>query len=263
MNLIQPKVEQIIQVPGNLGMYKHIEFGARLCYRTEDRITDTSYLKFLKMLKANQHLSVFEHGTIYLEMPEEDYDNYDRLLFRPNNSSIAYLGKVRFLNKNVYITTNFRRVIDWPTFPFNQYKVDKPSSVHDKRYSFLITTSRDVSHQIVRHRVFSYSQESQRYCNYSKRGMLFIDDPLIKECEQCPEYQEELKRIEELYNTLLKSNKPEVARKILPNITATKLLVTGAESDWEGFFKLRVDPHAQYDIQLIAKEIKSLLNKNK
>jgi hypothetical protein len=93
--------------------------------------------------------------------------------------------------------------------------------------------------------------------------MLFIEDPLIKECEQCPEYQEELKRIEELYNTLLKSNKPEVARKILPNITATKLLMTGAESDWEGFFKLRIDPHAQYDIQLIAKEIKSLLNKNK
>lgn len=261
MELIKPEVKQIIQQPGELGMMKHIEFAARLCYRSEDRITDTSHIKFINMLKANEHLSVLEHGTIYLVMDMKDFKFFEETVFNPRNLSLYTLGQVRYsLDTNkMYITTNYRRVIDRPYFPFDMFKVEYPTEYHDKRYSFLITTSRDISHQLVRHRVFTFSQESQRYCNYSKRGLQCIDDPTLEGSEFYDDYLKCIDEIEDVYNNLVKTVKPEAARKILANATVTRLFMTGTESQWEGFFKLRLDSHAQYDIREVAGNIKTLL----
>ena len=69
MKLIKPYYEIIEQQPGEIGMLKHIEAQGRVAWKSEDRITDDSYLKFVEMLKGVNHGSVLEHGTVYLSVP--------------------------------------------------------------------------------------------------------------------------------------------------------------------------------------------------
>ena len=74
MKLIKPYYEIIEQQPGEIGMLKHIEAQGRVAWKSEDRITDDSYLKFVEMLKGVNHGSVLEHGTIYLTIPLQEFD---------------------------------------------------------------------------------------------------------------------------------------------------------------------------------------------
>lgn len=66
MKIIKPYVEIIPQFAGYEGMLKHIELCGRVCYKSEDKITDNSANGFVEMLKERGHLSVLEHGTVYL-----------------------------------------------------------------------------------------------------------------------------------------------------------------------------------------------------
>ena len=85
MKLIKPSFEIIEQPVGELGVYKQIEGAGRICYKSEDRITEDSCLKFVEMLKTRQHLSVLEHGTVYLKIPIEEYEkNYKNKYFPQN-----------------------------------------------------------------------------------------------------------------------------------------------------------------------------------
>ena len=68
---------------------------------------------------------------------------------------------------NTYITTNFRVLVENNRLNDLKY-ICKPTEHHEKRYTMRFTTDRGVSHELVRHRVFSFAQESTRYCNYSK-----------------------------------------------------------------------------------------------
>ena len=69
MNIIVPQYEIIEQDKGLEGMFKHIEKCGRTCYRSEDKITDESYQKFIKMLENANHGAMLEHGTVYLTIP--------------------------------------------------------------------------------------------------------------------------------------------------------------------------------------------------
>lgn len=71
MRLIKPSFEIIEQEPGIEGMFKHIEKAARVCYRSEDKITDDSYKKMIELLENKGHYSPFAHGTVYLTVPHE------------------------------------------------------------------------------------------------------------------------------------------------------------------------------------------------
>lgn len=66
-----------------------------------------------------------------------------------------------------YITTNIRVIVENNRLDDLQYQVD-PTEHHEKRITVKFICNRGVSHEFVRHRVFSFAQESQRYCNYSK-----------------------------------------------------------------------------------------------
>lgn len=148
---------------------KHIELCGRTCYKSEDKITDTSAEKFVNMLKKNKHRSVLEHGTVYLWTRETSYnfmnvwksdlfDKYDK-----NPYSIAYMD-----GPDVYITTNYRVIIEngWED-DLDFIVVEPIIAFHIPRYTFRITCSRAIANEIVRHRQLSFSQESTRYCNYS------------------------------------------------------------------------------------------------
>ena len=73
MNIIKPKYEILEQQYNKEtlleDMFKHIEICGRTCYKSEDKITDTSYQKFVKMLEDANHGAMLEHGTVYLTIP--------------------------------------------------------------------------------------------------------------------------------------------------------------------------------------------------
>lgn len=120
--------------------------------------------------------------------------------------------------------------------------------------------SRAFSHQLVRHRIAAYSQESQRYCNYSKgkfgNEVTFIEpidydnwDEDIKET-----FELALRRSEEYYQTLVNQGlKAEDARGVLPNQAKTEVVVTMNLRTWMHFFSMRCDKHAQSEIRFLAK----------
>lgn len=139
----------------------------------------------------------------------------------------------------------------------------KPTERYEKRISVHITTSRSISHELVRHRVFSFCQESQRYCNYSKGkfdGELTFIIPNWVNTQTDITWSNAIKEAEDKYMELLQQGwKPQQAREVLPNATKTELIMTGFESQWEEFFKLRCSSAAHPMMQELATKIKDLM----
>lgn len=112
---------------------------------------------------------------------------------------------------------------------------------------------RGVSHELVRHRICSFSQESTRYCNY-KGGIAFILPCWMKDNDSYEEHNypyeyhvwfQAMERAEHDYLTLLKSGwSPEKARSVLPNSLKTEIVVTANFREWRHIFKLRCDKDA-------------------
>lgn len=130
--------------------------------------------------------------------------------------------------------------------------------------SFKIICDRGVSHEIVRHRLASYSQESTRYVNYAKRlGISFIDPRPAFPMAYGEYFTWELamKVCESQYNALIEMGMPpEMARDVLPTSLKTELVMTANVREWRHFCKLRCSPKAHPQMREIAKPILSALN---
>jgi len=114
--------------------------------------------------------------------------------------------------------------------------------------------SRVCSHQIVRHRLASYSQESQRYCDTSEFIPVIPDS--IKESEAGHCFYDGVMIIKALYKQLrVLGVSKEDARFILPNATSTRMVMTANLREWRHFIKVRADSAAQWEIQAVAKEV--------
>ena len=165
MKLINSKVEIIEQKPGISGIYKQIEIAGRTAYKSEDKITEDSAKSFVDMLIKNGHGAALEHGTVYLQIPRnkvsELIDIHD---FNFYESPYVYWN---YTDDYVYITTNYRALLEHHYEDLLEYVVE-PTDKHKKRITVKFTCDRGVSHEFVRHRVFSFLQESTRFCNYSK-----------------------------------------------------------------------------------------------
>ncbi|MGB9694663.1 MAG: FAD-dependent thymidylate synthase [Caldisericaceae bacterium] len=113
--------------------------------------------------------------------------------------------------------------------------------------------SRSCSHQFVRHRFFSFTQQSQRYVKY--KGIDYILPPSIQEnSEASAIFDETVRLIEQAYKKLLELKIPaEDARFVLPNATETKMVATANARELMHFFKLRLDEHAQWEIRGLAR----------
>ena len=137
--------------------------------------------------------------------------------------------------------------------------------------SVRVICDRGVTHEIVRHRIASYSQESTRYCNYSN-DKFGNELTFIKPCfwngenvHRAFEYKlwkSECERIEQTYFTLIRNGvTPQEARSILPNSIKTEIVMTMNLREWRHFFRLRCDkaahPQMREIANMILKEFKS------
>lgn len=174
---------EIIGGSNQLGidMLKDIEAAGRTCYKSEDKITDESALKFVAGLIKRGHEAMLEHASF----------------------------SVRFI------------------------------------------CDRGVSHELVRHRIASFAQESTRYCNY-KGGVTFIEPCFwSKDSDEYAWWEEAMESAEQTYLHLINEGAtPQEARSVLPNSVKTEIVVTMNLREWRHFFKLRAcgttgKPHPQ------------------
>lgn len=166
---------------------KDIERYGRTCYKSEDKITEDSAKKFVKMIMKRGHVSVIEH-----------------------------------------VSATVRIICD-----------------------------RGVTHEIVRHRLASYSQESTRYCNYSSskfgNEIKVIDlMPFLSE-DQLPIWLKAMSNAENAYLDLLAAGaSPQIARSVLPNSLKTEIVVTYNLREWMHFFSLRAASPSHPQMREIA-----------
>ena len=187
MNVIKPSIEILDEIDEN-EIIKKIEKIGRVCYKSEEKITDESSKKFVENILKSGHESVIEHEKV----------------------------SIRFI------------------------------------------CDRGVSHEIVRHRIASYSQESTRYCNYFKDKFgkeITVIKPVFWE-EDSKEYEiwyNSMLYAEQTYQQLIKLGaKPQEARSILPNSLKTEIVVTMNLREWRHFFKLRTATNAHPQMREIA-----------
>lgn len=279
-------IESSVQIIEEKDPYKMIELAGRTCYKSEDKITENSAKEFVDRMIKLGHGAMLEHGTVYLtitatspEVRKYEINPYSRV------KKISVDG----INGRAYITTNYRVLVENKWLDDLKYQCD-PTPSHEKRITVKFICDRGVSHEFVRHRVFSFAQESQRYCNYSKdkfnNELTFIKPTWLNiptgdytywDGDWCDidNMKIQLPSDNGIANNFLwclnnagmqyrllinKGLKPQEARAILPNATKTELVMTGFESDWEHFFELRCSGAAHPDAKKLADELKSLMN---
>ncbi len=132
-------------------------------------------------------------------------------------------------------------------------KLGHTSVVEHTSFTFAISdVSRSLTHQLVRHRIASYSQQSQRYVNLNDPQ--YVIPPKIEKNKKMKQaYEETMHTIWEQYNKLLSMDIPaEDARYVLPNATYTNIIVTMNARSLLNFFDLRCCLHAQWEIRKLA-----------
>ena len=248
MKLIEPKVEIIQQEPNLEGVYKQIEQAARTCYKSEDKITDTSAKEFVDKLIKNKHLAMLEHGTVYLNIfPEDDFCEEIIGVFIHN----PYTKCIRIMNNNFgyLITTNFRVIVENNLDAAIEY-ICEPTECHEKRYTLKFTTSIGITRELIRHRCFSFANESTRYCNYSRdkfnNEITFVIPSWVDRNREPNDvgdlmFLDICHKTEKYYLDLISDGySPQQAREVLPLCTKSELVMTGFESDWKEFFDKRL-----------------------
>lgn len=131
--------------------------------------------------------------------------------------------------------------------------------------TFLIVCDRGVSHEIVRHRIASYSQESTRYCNYSKdkfgNEITVIEPPGLDEVSR-GHWLNAVHVAEVVYQKMLEQKMaPQIARSVLPTCLKTEVVMTANFREWRHFLKLRTAPSAHPQMREVAKIIGEVLKK--
>ena len=195
MRIIKPSVE-IVDMLDPETILKKIEIAGRVCYKSENKISEESAARFISSIIKHGHESVLEHASI---------------------------------------TVKF-------------------------------TVDRGVSHEIVRHRLASYSQESTRYCNYGKDKFgneITVIEPCYFEkfTYQWAWWKQTCEQAEKSYFVLLEAGAtPQEARAVLPNSLKTELIMTANIREWRHFLKLRTSPASHPQIIEVAD---MLLNKFK
>jgi len=283
MKLIRPSFKIIDQEAGLDGIFKQIELAGRTCYKSFEKIHEGSAFKFVSNIINSGHNSVLEHGTVYLQLPLKEFNDDSRIKIEHGRLH------ARFVEDVAFVTTNYRYLLEHGALDMLEYLCDRPSPMHKKRVTVMFCTQIAISREFNRHRVNSPSEESTRYCNYSKdkfgneisinlptwvdfddaTNPRFILEERLKHCAE--NFGEELwdaidywlfanAVCEYCYLKLIeKGRTAEEARTILPLDTNTELVHTAFVSDWRHFFELRAEnkfgkPHS--DAKILAQPLK-------
>lgn len=177
MKLIEPKAELFLQPKGLEGVYKQIELCGRTCYKSEDKITEDSAKGFVERMIKSNHTAMLEQGTVYLKIPynwlhrlthiglcnkyiENPYSRTHEMYELLHNLAAHDTPSVNMV-PYLMVTTNLRVLVENNWLEDLKY-ICEPTQYHEKRYTIKFTCDRGVSHELVRHRVFSFAQESTR-----------------------------------------------------------------------------------------------------
>ena len=249
-----------------------MELCARTCYKSEDKITEDSARKFIdNVIVARGHTAMLEHGTVYLII-----DCSGRLLDVANKYVNNKYSEWTLHPDGVHycITTNYRVLLQNGWLDDLQYLCE-PTEYHVRRITVRFICDMGVAREFCRHRVFSFAQESTRYCNYAKDKFgneltfiqpCWITDESLSHWRTVMNSETEwfrpnnafpginmflhsLEEAEDIYLALINEEgwKPQQARNVLPLALKTELIMTGTDEQWAGFFNLRCarDAHPQ------------------
>lgn len=165
---------------------------------------------------------------------------------------IEICGRVCYKSENAITHESAGKFIQ------NIIKNGHESVLEHEKITVRIICDRGVTHEIVRHRLASYSQESTRYCNYSKEKfdgeLTFIKPCFWKEgSENYNIWKEAMEQAEQAYMQLISSGAtPQEARSVLPNSLKTEIVVTMNLREWRHFFRLRTSDRAHPQMREIA-----------
>ena len=267
-----------------------IEQAARTCYKSEDKISENSAEQLVGGLIRNHHEAMLEHGDYVFEVSPEVYERLCRSMQLIRNMGFAapmlemsvptgrpiVSGNIRAWRELFRHTTGIERFFSG--YVDQLYLSDlecKDMSAHHAvkrihysdlrdvyekeshiRQTVKFIVDRGVSHEFVRHRLFSFAQESTRWCDYSKgkfgHQLTFISPCFLHE-HSLPyvEWKRACQDAEQMYFWMLRAGlKPQEARGVLPNSLKTELVMTGTLREWKHFFNLRAlgttgEPHPQ------------------
>ena len=294
MKLIESSVELLKQEPGMSGINKIIELAGRTCYKSEANITENSAKEFVQRMINSHHTAMLEHGTVYLKVLGYSWDTHgDHFEDYVNNP----YSSTNYNRGEYFITTNLRVLLENGWLDDLQF-ICEPTEFHEKRITLKFTTSIGITRELVRHRAFSFANESTRYCNYIKnkfnneltfiKPSWFDDEQHKGDKHKMMLVTTALNQAEKHYMDLVSgstlilqshlSGPPEVissvemtpmtpqqAREFLPLCTKSDIVMTGFASDWRNFFDLRLfgktgKPHP--DMLLLAEKAMKVLEEN-
>ena len=280
-------------------IWAHIARCARVCYQSTPRSNGETEEEFVKRvilrgysledigksreLQLKLHLSVLEHGTVYLDIPNNVWTLEFLDFFRNNNKYSKTYQHGNLRRNSVAVTTNMRVIVENNLMSCLTY-LCAPTEYHSLRTTCSIITDIGVARELARHRTHSISEESTRYCNYSKdkfgNELTFIkpcclNDEKLKLYgdyhtvirDKSPEsiFIANLNNVEKDYVDLIKLGwTPQQARQILPLSTKVQTIHTAFESDWAEFISLRADAcsgSVHPNMKVIADKIKCLMSK--
>lgn len=261
MKLIKQSFEFTNQTDFSLvGIKKHIERCARVSYKSENKITDTSYEKFVNMLESRGHDRPLEFGTVYLTLRGDDTDALRNIFIYAENPwtkirkqviKAEYDPNIRVVLN--YVTTNYRVIVENHLEEDLKYLCE-PTEYHYKRYTVHMILDRGVMDEFRTHVGLSHLAESTRYCNYSK-DKFGNELTFIQPCWDIrgSNYIDFLQHAEWGYFRMLKNGwTPQQARSVLPLGIKSELISCGFKDAWENFFKRRDAPDAHPMAQEIA-----------
>lgn len=279
MILLEQKAEYLKQEPGVEGVYKVIEKAARTCYKSEAKCDGTveGAKAFVERMIKSHHTAMLESCSVYLKC-------YRNFKYEKNNGMVEYPSDLEFYATNKYskfnldkdynyVTTNLRVLVENNRLDDLKYW-SEPTDMHEKRYTFRLVTDRAIANEIVRHRLFSFAQESTRFVDYSNEkygtDIAYIMPDWFPNAtlQQQEAFMQMMKDTEDLYFALrgkwderkpdkrfktgFKDNPltPQQARAVFPLCLKTELCMTGYVTDWRFFLDLRLfgktgKPHPQ------------------
>lgn len=278
MKLIKQSFQLVDQKGFTLrDIYKHIEYCARISYKSQEKITDTSYKKFVIMLKSRGHDRPLEFGTVHLKMSSPQFDALQMLLIKNkvyNDCWIKYNVIDTEKESICYITTNYRYYMELCRYDrgVSEYLDPSDNPLYPRRYTVHMILDRGVMDEFRTHVGLSHLAESTRYCNYSKdkfnNEVTFVIpswcNSLIEGSKQeySPfeingdevEFMNALQNAQNSYLSLLKMGwTPQQARSVLPLGIKSELISCGFEDAWKNVFYRRDAPDAHPMAQEIAK----------
>ena len=249
MKLIKQSFEILEQKDFSLvGIKKFIEKCGRVCYKSEDRITDTSYEKFVNMLESRGHDRPLEFGTVHLKVPFKALNLfYETVVVSKmfNNQWVQWDIEEDSEDNEyyAYMTTNYRYYLallneaPW----LSKYLDSNDNKFYPKRYTVHFIISRGIMDEFRTHVGLSHLAESTRYCNYSK-DKFCNEITFIKPCWDIrgSNYIDYLQEAENGYFRMLKNGwVPQQAREVLPLAVKSELISCGFEDAWTNFFMRR------------------------